>query len=306
MVGLQQIINSSFSLRLVSALAQRLSPRLGYPLAYFVGEQIGRQRNSKLVRAVRANQWVIHGGALKGEALDQVVRKTFRYWARCIFDLYHYMDDPEAAKQLVVLEPSFQELAHRPEFERRGDRRGVVIVGLHLSNFDLVLQWLCREGMKPLLLTIPDPQGGRRMEYEMRKRTGMNLVPASVGAFRQAIKHLQRGGMVVTGIDRPIPEPEACPRFFGRPATLPMHPIFLAAKARAPVIVAATNLQEDGKYHVFASDLIEMDPHPDPAQGMLRNAEKVLTVAEEFIRRCPQQWSVPLSVWPQVMDLVPN
>jgi KDO2-lipid IV(A) lauroyltransferase len=133
----------------------------------------------------------------------------------------------------------------------------------------------------------------------------MNLVPVSVGAFRQAIKYLQQGGMVVTGIDRPIPNPEVCPRFFGRPAALHMHHIFLATKARVPVILAAANLQEDGKYHVFASESIEMDPDRDAGRGTLRNAEKVLAAAEEFIRRCPQQWSVPLPVWPEVIDLVP-
>lgn len=302
MIGLQQVINSSLSLRFVSALARWLSPRLGYPLARSVADQIVRQRNSNVVRAVRANQWVINGESLEGEALDQAVRETFRYWARCIFDLYHYIDDPDGTKELIVLEPSFQRLARRPEF----DQRGLMIVGLHISNFDLILQWLCKQGLRPLALTIPDPQGGRRMEYEMRKRTGMNLVPASVSAFRQTLKHLQRGGMLVTGIDRPIPEPEACPRFFGRPAALPLHPVFLATKAQVPVIVAVANLQSDEKYHVFASDFIEMDPHPDPEVGMLRNTEKVLAIAEGFLRQAPQQWSVPLPVWPQVMELVPG
>jgi lauroyl/myristoyl acyltransferase len=112
--------------------------------------------------------------------------------------------------------------------------------------------------------------------------------------------------MVATGIDRPIPEPEACPRFFNRPAALPMHHIFLASKAHVPMIIAAANFQNDGTYHVFASDPIEMDSHPDPRVAMLQNAENVLRVGEEFIRRAPQQWSVPLPVWPQVMDLVPE
>jgi hypothetical protein len=70
--------------------------------------------------------------------------------------------------------------------------------------------------------------------------------------------------------------------------------------------VAATKLQQDGKYHVFASESIKMDPHPDPEVERLQNAERVLDVAEEFIRRSPEQWSVPLPVWPQVMDLIPN
>lgn len=302
MVDLQKIINSSLSLRLVSALAQRLPLRVGYRIADIAAAQIARQRNVKVVQAVRANQWVIRGENLNGKTLDQVVHETFRYWARSIFDLYHYIQTPNAAGQLIVLEPSFQRIAQRPEF----DKRGLIIVGLHLSNFELVLQWLCSQGMKPLILTIPDPQGGRRVEYEMRKRTGLKLLPASLGAFRQAIKHLQRGGMVVTGIDRPISSPQACPRFFGRPAALHMHHIFLATKAHVPIVVAVPNLQGDGKYHVFASDFLEMEPHPDPEVEMLRNAEKILGIAEEFIRRAPQQWSVPLPVWPEVMELVPN
>lgn len=302
MIGLQQVLNSSLSLHLVSTLAQRLPPGVGYRIGSYVAEQIARRRNSKLVRALRLNQWVIHGGALHGEALDQVVRAALRHSARCIFDLYHYLEDPSATSELIVLEPSFQPLNQRPEF----DQRGLMVVGVHLSNFDLILQWLCKQGLKPLALTLPNPQGGRRVEYEIRKRTGMNIIPASMSALRQAIKHLERGGMVVTGIDRPIPKPAACPRFFGRPAALPMHHIFLAMKARVPVIVAVANLQEDEKYHVFASDLIEMDPQPDSEVGTLRNAEKVLAVAAEFIRRCPQQWSVPLPIWPEVMDLVPK
>ncbi|HET9913031.1 MAG TPA: lysophospholipid acyltransferase family protein [Anaerolineales bacterium] len=302
MISLQQIINSSLSLRLVSILAQRLSPRLGYPFAHFVAEQIARQRNSKLVRAVRANQWVIRGERLDAESLDRVVHETFHAWARSLFDLYHYIDDMDVTSQLIVVEPSFQKFVQRPEF----DEHGLVLIGLHLSNFDLILQWLSKGGLKPLVLTIPDPQGGRRVEYEMRKRTGLNLVPGSVSALRQAIKYLQRGGTVVTGIDRPIPDPNPFPRFFGRPAALPVHHIFLATKAHVPIVVGVVILQSDGKYHVSASDPIEMDHHPDVDAGILHNAEKVLAVAEEFIRQAPQQWSVPLPVWPQVMDLVPK
>ncbi len=306
MIGLQQIINSSLSLRIVSTLAPRLSPLVGYRIACWVADAIARRKNSALVQAVRLNQWMATGGALPGQALDWVVRRTLHHWARCIFDLYHYVDHPEATESLVVLEPSFQPYLHRPEFERRGKRHGLVIVGLHLSNFDLILQWLCKQGMKPLVLTIPEPQGGRHMEYEMRRRTGMNLVPVSVHSLRQAIKYLQQGGMVVTGIDRPISEPELYPHFFGRPAALPVHHVFLAMKANASLSVAAVNFQKDEKYHVLASDLIKMDSYSDPKRGMLHNAEKVLATAENFIRQYPQQWSVPLPVWPQVMDLVPK
>lgn len=300
MIGLQQVINSSLSLRIASACARAVPPRLGYRLAAALAEQIGRRREAGLVQALRLNQWIAHGEALEREALDLIVRKTLQHSARCLFDLYHYSGDAAATRRMIVLEPSFQQITRRPEFAPRG----LVIVGMHLSNFDLIMQWVCREGLKPLALTLPNPQGGRRLEYEIRKKTGMNIVPTSVAALRRAIRHLEQGGMVVTGIDRPIPNPELCPHFFGRPAALPVHHIFLAMKAQVPVVVAAANLQSDDRYHVFASDLIEMDAGPQT--GLLCNAEKVLAVAEQFIKDCPEQWCVPLPVWPQVMDLVPK
>ena len=301
-IDLQNVLNSSLGLRLVSLLARTLPPQVGYPIAYALAEHLARWRSSRLLQAVRANQWMASGRVLEGEALDNAVRQTLRYSARSLFDLYHYSHDFEATRELIVFDPTFERIAQRPEF----DRRGLMVAGLHLSNFDLILQWLCTGGMKLLVLTIPNPKGGRQVEYEIRKRTGMKLIPASVSAFRQALKHLQRGGLVVTGIDRPIERPEVCPRFFGCPAALPIHHIFLAIKARVPVVITVTYLQPDGKYHVFASEPIEMDSHPDQETAILRNAEKVLVEAEGLIRRAPQQWSVPLPVWPMLMEQVPR
>ena len=299
---LQQVINSSLSLRLVSLLAQCLPPRVGHKIAYSLAEQIAHQRNSKLVQAIRANQWVVNDEALEGDTLDKLVRATLRHSARSLFDLYHYSHDFEATRRLIVFDASFDGLARRTEFADRG----LMIAGMHLSSFDLILQWLARDGLRPLVLTIPDPTGGRRMEYEIRKRTGMNLVPASVGALRKALKQLQKGGMVLTGIDRPIEKPEVMPRFFGRPAALPIHHIYLAIKARVPIVITAPYRQADEKYHVFASEPIEMDSCPNLKEALLQNAEKVLAIAEMFIRQAPQQWSVPLPVWPQIVNQVPK
>jgi len=300
-IDLQPIINSPFGVSLASALGWGLPPWLGYPIADWIADRIAGRLDSKVVRAVRLNQWVARGESLEKAALDLAVQKTFRHSARSIYDLYHFIQKPQALERLVLLDPTIQHLTQRPEFEPRG----LMIVGLHLSHFDLVLQWMGKQGLRPLVLTIPDPQGGRRLEYIMRKKTGMNLLPASVAALRQALRYLQQGGVVVTGIDRPIPQPEFRPLFFGRPASLPLHHIFLAIKARVPVRIIITRLRSDGKCQVAASDLIEMDTHFYDETNALRNAEKVLYIAESFIRQAPEQWSVSLPVWPEILDQVP-
>ncbi|MGE5250984.1 MAG: lysophospholipid acyltransferase family protein [Bacteroidota bacterium] len=301
-IDLQQVINSSFGLRLVSLLGRTVPPALGHPFAAAVADRFARRNHSALVRAMRSNQWIVRGESPDREALDRAVRAALRQSARSVFDLYHYLHDLDSVGRLIVLDPGAQELINRSEFEGRG----LVVAGLHLSNFDLCLQWMCRTGMQAMVFTIPDPQGARRMEFERRRQAGMNLVPASASALRSAVKYLQQGGLVVTGIDRPIAEPAARPCFFGRPAALPLHHVYMATLAQVPIQVVVVNLQADGKYHVLSSDPIEMDPYPDRDMGALRNGEKVLRIAGQFIRQTPEQWSVPLPVWPDALGLAPG
>ncbi len=300
-IDLQSIINSQLGVRLVSFVGRTIPPSIGYRIADLVAEWIATRHHSKLVRAIRTNQWVIRGAGPDKEALDQAVRDTLKSLAHSLYSLYHYIHDPKAIHNMVDLNPVARGLVERPEFSDRG----LMLVGLHLSNFDFVLQAMCMQGMKVFVLTIPDPQGGQRMEYEIRKKTGMNLVPASVNAMRHAVKYLRQGGVVLTGIDRPVFASKSRPRFFGRASSLPTHHIHLAMKAGVPVMIVAAKLGVDGRYHVRTSELIEMESDPDYEQGIVRNAERVLKDAEKFIMQAPEQWSMSLPVWPDLMDDVP-
>jgi len=300
-IDLQHIINSQFGVKLVSFIGRTIPSSLGYRIANLVAGWIATRRQSKLIRAIRTNQWVIRGAGPDKEALDQAVLDTLKSTARSLYSLYHYVHDPKAIHNMVDLNPVARGLVERPEFSDRG----LILVGLHLSNFDFVLQSMCMQGLKAFVLTIPDPQGGQRMEYEMRKKTGMNLVPASVSAMRNAVKYLKQGGVVLTGMDRPVFDPKVRLRFFGWPSSLPTHHIHLAVKAGVPVMIVAARLGMDGRYHVTTSEPIEMESDPDHEKGVVRNAERVLKEAEKFILQAPEQWSMSLPVWPDLMDNVP-
>ena len=300
-IDLQQIINSGFGVRLASIVGRIMPPAIGYPLCDRIADWIATRRDSKVIQAVRTNQWVVHGANLEKEALDKVVLETLRNNARSLYELYHYLQSPKVLQRMIRLNSTARGLVQRPEF---GDR-GLVIVGLHLSNFDLVLQSMCRQGVKAMILTIPNPQGGRRIEFEMRKKLGMNLVPTSMSALRQAIRYLEKGGIVLTGVDRPISDAKHCSRFFGHPAPLPTHHVYLASKARVPVVIMAAIQQADGKYHIINSEPIDMEDGTENEKGNLRNAEKVLGRAEDFIHLAPQQWNMPLPVWPEMLGKVP-
>ena len=157
--------------------------------------------------------------------------------------MYHYNLHLRSADQLFSIDPSFQAILARPEL----DRQGLVLAGLHMLGFDLGLQWLSLAQFKPLVLTIPNPQGGRQIEFDTRRKAGLKMVPGSVKGLLQALRFLQQGGMVMTGIDHPAPENNPRPRFFGLPAALPTHYIYLALKAHVPVVVVGSRLEKDGK-----------------------------------------------------------
>jgi hypothetical protein len=60
-IDIQQIINNSSGISLFSAIARLIPVRLGYRLADFTDDWIAAQHDSRMVRAVRANQRVTRG-----------------------------------------------------------------------------------------------------------------------------------------------------------------------------------------------------------------------------------------------------
>jgi lauroyl/myristoyl acyltransferase len=299
----RQVINSRFGVSLALILGRTMPLRLGHSLTDWAGNWIAGRQGWGLVRAVRTNQWVVQGEKLDGGALDEAVRATFRNTARSIFEVNHYFHNLEAIRRLIVFGPRMMEILQRPMYAERG----LVLVGIHMSNFDYVLQASGIYKLNALVLTLPEVGGGGyRIQYEMRRKAGVQLVPATMQTLRQSIEHLKAGGLVLTGIDRPVESPGYRPIFFGRPAALPVHHIFLALKARVPVVVGTTYLQPDGKYHLSFSDPIEMQPDPDRRREVLINAEAVLRAAEGFIRQAPEQWAMTFPVWPEALEEVPQ
>ncbi len=143
-----------------------------------------------------------------------------------------------------------------------------------------------------------------KWQHTLRRRSGLEILDANLANLRQIILRLQNGETVVTGIDRPIPDPKIKPVFLGYPAHLPVHHIHLALKAQVPIIVMGAVYGEDGRYHIHSSKEIHMQQHSDHQHDLQLNAERVLSEAQKIISLAPQQWSVFQSVWPEVTTTI--
>jgi hypothetical protein len=104
-IDLQQVINSPIAVSLVSFLGRVIPPRIGYSICDLIADWVATRRDSNVVQAVRVNQWMVHGANLEKEALDKAVWETFRNNARNLYDLYHYIQSPEATQRIISLDP---------------------------------------------------------------------------------------------------------------------------------------------------------------------------------------------------------
>lgn len=305
--GIREILNSRYGVNLAVNLGRWLPPGVGFPLAKFVADCIVRFKGSQVVRSVRLNQWIAHEKSLTAKQLDHVVQETLRNTAFCQFDLYHNLHSAEAMLRRIHFSPLVEEI-FTSTFEVDTipkNKKGFVLVGVHMSNFDLVLHAAARFGLQAQALSVTLPGEGYQIQTDLRQIGGLFVTPVSTASLRQALQRLESGGSVITGIDFPAPGVKYRPQFFGHPAALPVHHIFLASKTNTPVYVFAAILGEDNLYHVDVVGPIYMHKKQDQSKELIANAERVLEVAEEYIRQDPAQWSMFYPIWPQEMDNIP-
>jgi KDO2-lipid IV(A) lauroyltransferase len=276
----------------------RLLPRsAGYALARFLAARIASQKNQPMVKAVRANQWVVRDGKLSAKELDDAVRSTFQDRAYSIVDLYHNLQKPEQMLKAVEFGPNFRDLVDRSQSRNQG----LMVVLAHVSNYELAGLAAAKSGGQAVALTLPEQPGGYKQHDNIRRTFGIEAVPASMASLKYAARVLREGGIVATGTDRPLPGSSYRPKFFGRPAALPVHYTVLALRERVPVVVGCVYRQGEGKYQVVSSDVVPMKEYSSRKASILANSEKILEIVEDYIRQEPEQWAMFFPVWPEVV-----
>ena len=296
------ISKRAFGTKLGIRIAQLLPNRLGYFVAHLIGAVISRRKKSPLVKAVMLNQWVVHQGKLTPSELMKQVRRVYHYQSRALFETFRYMDRPDRLGSLVTISPKCRQVLQ----DQVSSSRGLVLLLPHLCGFDLGGFALAREKFEFLTLSYPNPPSGYQYQNDIRRKHGMEVMPLSFSALKTALERLQKGGTILTGLDRPNPESGYAPEFFGRPAPLPVAHIRMALKTNSVVRIIAVVEGENKNYIVDVSDEIPLQPDPDPHREIILNAQRTLKEAEKFIMLNPERWVMFFPVWPEVASEMPE
>lgn len=298
---LDSFLYSRLASELAVSFSQIIPEKTGYPLAELIARLIGRWQHANLGRAVRANQWVVSRMRMTAHQLDEACVSVFRFAGFVIYDFYHHLGRGREILERVEYTPRILQYLERSH----NGKEPMLFVLPHMGNFDLVGRALALRGARFQVLSYPQPPSGYQLQNRIREAEGVDVTPMSLHAMRQAVERLRNGGIVITGMDRPLAESNYHPKFFGLPAALPVAYIRLAMKVDIPVIVGAAIRQPSGKYLVDASEPVSMRSYSNNKDEIEKNAESVLALAEKFILRAPQQWMMFYPVWPQTLKETP-
>ena len=154
------------------------------------------------------------------------------------------------------------------------------------------------QGMEIQALGLAElPAGGFDLMNKMRARTGIRFTPISMPALREAISRLRAGGIVVTGVDRPVGDEGPLVEFFGRPAPLPTGHVRLALKTDAVILVVSARRDPEKGIVVHLSTPLEMIRTGDATEDLQVNLRRVTAMLEQAIRVNPGQWGMFVPVW---------
>jgi KDO2-lipid IV(A) lauroyltransferase len=295
-MDLRHIFNSAEALRFGHWLGRTMPAGLGFRLADAFTRSLARRRDSAMMRTLQANMRMVLGPEASDEQVYQTARAALRHAGMAYFDLYHALGvGPEAFLAAVRSTP----LTDYYIDKMLTQERGMVVVTVHMSNFDVAGLAFANRGLYLNVLAYANPSSGYDLQNQIRLKGGINLMPIDVSALRKSLEALRNGQLVVTGIDRPDPygAGEMLP-FFGKPARLPVGHVRLALQTGAPVAVAHTEYRPtDHSYTVHVSRWLEMEHVGSRQENILHNARRVLAVGEELIAARPEQWLMFYKVW---------
>ena len=301
---LQDFSNSKYGVGLSIAIGRFFPPRIGMLVCDLIAITIANMKNSDMVKAIKANQWVIYGKEnLSPEDLKEKTKAVLKHSGRCYYDLYHTYKDPEKILKLCPNSDAIKEIV---SLSHSG--KGVFLVAPHTSNFDLVLRALALHGLNAKVLSYANPFSGYEVQNELRASIGMEVIPFNEpDIFSRAVEFLKKGGAVATGIDRPVVKRKKknMVSFFGRPSALPVGYIQIALAADVPVLVLSSRMLPDGTYAIMQSGPISLQRHANRYVEVKQNVEMILEIVAGYIKQIPEQWLMYYPVWPDVLEELP-
>lgn len=166
--------------------------------------------------------------------------------------------------------------------------RPVVVVGPHLGNWELLVQWLAARGPFTLLYTRGKSPVVDRFLRRVRERSGVTALPADAAGLKPLLRALERGETIGIMPDQTPDGPGGLwSTFFGVPTlTMTLLHRLASRHPEAQFVLAAVVRRADGRFD------LQIEPLPAAVtSGPVQEGVDALNlVIEAMVRRHPTQY----------------
>lgn len=308
-MGTKAFFAKGWPTRLGFYLGKYLPPRGGKSITALITRLMVAFK-SDVYRNVRANLRHVLGPDAPEKELHQTAYRLINNANRGYYELFHNVGRGRTNVEEFI--PPMRMTAQAKAYLDQGiaSGRGLFILGAHMSNFDLAFIGLSQYLPMPMqALSLAEPPAGFEFFNRLREKGNVVLTPISPRSLRDAMARLREGGIVVTGVDRPVKEGNEPVEFFGATAYLPTGYIRIPLRTDCLVMTLAVSYETDsegGVYSVVANPPMEMERTGDAEADVAHNLRRVLAEIEALIRRHPDQWQMFIPVWPETPESVHN
>src|SRR2546427_7256321 len=192
--------------------------------------------------------------------LERVTRRpglSARFLAFRLF--YNFSKFMVGYTDLVRMRPeTMRRLAEGGDDARRliqallSEGKGLIVLTLHLGNWEMGLAHLAGMGRPVSVVLRPEDSEAAPYEGEARRRAGVRIVPAGESAWNglDLLLALRRGEIVAIQGDRPFGPLRERARLFGAAVDLPAGPFLLAQASGAPILAVCVPIRGHFRYRI--------------------------------------------------------
>ena len=222
-------------------------------------------------------------------------RELFQQFALKLADLWRY----ESGLSIYNLFRDLTGWEHFQAAQARG--RGVLLVTIHLGNWEFGAPLLTERGVKLQVITGPEPQAQlTEMRQAARARWGIETLALGDNPFAavEIIRRLEANNSVALLMDRPPPATAARVTLFGKAFDASISAAELARAsgcAVLPVYLPRTSLG-------YTAHILPEIPYDRPGlrdrAARLELTQRIMTAFEPAIRLYLNQWYHFVPIWP--------
>jgi KDO2-lipid IV(A) lauroyltransferase len=174
--------------------------------------------------------------------------------------------------------------------------KGLIVLTLHLGNWEMGLLHLAGMGRPVNVVLRPEDSDAAPFEEEARRRAGVRVVPAGESAWNSLdlLLALRRGEIVAVQGDRPFGPLHERAVLFGAPVDLPAGPFALAQASGAPILAVCVPIRGHFRYRIVVDGPLRVG---SGVEGVRAAVEAFARLTERFVAGYPTQWFNFYEVW---------